>query len=178
MGKCMECVNYGRCNIYIATPGKDYCSKFKPKGETMNEISFDQLKEKGCPAELRGFAMGRKDIVGKLTVKDLLSHLEENRERLESWGFSVYESILWLKENFEPKVTHKIGNRYRMKECTYLLCATGHNMVSLVNLEDGRYWECNFKVRDTDRITQYEFDKITNCIEGCEFKLISKGGEK
>ena len=145
-------------------------NRFK-KGEPMNEISFEMLKEKGCPSDLLLWWLSNQ----KTTVYHFIETMLQNYEVLKDCGIDYVGWISWLKENFEPKVTHKIGNRYKGGNAEYLLCATGISKVTLVDIKDGRYWHINTEVRNPFELTEYEFKTVC---DGSEFKLIPKGGEK
>ena len=167
-------MEYCRCCKYVIKDELvcDNCvcgNRFK-KGETMNEISFEMLKEKGARKSL---LVWFKYNAGALTcdLPWLINAIKQDIV-LDRCDCDKEAMLSWLKENFEEKRVHKIGNRYRMGYAEYILCATGISKVTLVDLKDGRYWHINTEVRNPFAIAEYEFKTIC---DGSEFKLISEG---
>ena len=139
----------------------------------MNEISFEMLKEKGCPGSLLFYYT---QLVKPLNLSWLITSIKNSILLRDCFEPAIIDGwILWLKENFEPKPVHKIGNRYRTGNAEYLLCATGLSKVTLVDLKDGRYWHINTEVRNPFGLTEYEFKTVC---DGSEFELIPEGGGK
>jgi len=71
-----------------------------------------------------------------------------------------------LKEELRrPEETYKLGDRIKIncnpKEI-YLISRTGHNVISLINVNTGLRWTSSVEVLDHNNLTEEDMERITS----------------